>query len=371
MSTAAPRASGEAAHAPGRFDDAPFLRACRGQSVPHVPVWFMRQAGRSLPEYRAARGPGSILDAIAQPELVAELTRQPVDRYGTDAAIFFSDIVVPAAAVGFGVDVAPGTGPVVSEPFRSAADLVRLRPLEPEVDTPYVIEAVQLLSQSLEVPLIGFAGGPFTVASYLVEGGPSKNFTKVKALMHADPALWHDLVGRLTDMALASLRSQLDAGASAIQVFDSWAGILTPKDYAELVLPATRRLFAELEASHPGTPTILFGVGTGELLGLMATAGTSVVGVDWRVPLDQARLRVGPGQAVQGNLDPAMCLGSWEVAAAETREVLERAGTAPGHIFNLGHGVLPETDPGILEQVVELVHREGRAGVGVGAGVTA
>jgi uroporphyrinogen decarboxylase len=364
MSTAAPRALRGAAPAPGRFDDAPFIRACRGQAVPHVPVWFMRQAGRALPEYRAARGPGSILEAIAQPELVAELTRQPVDRYGTDAAIFFSDIVVPAAAVGFGVDIAPGTGPVVSEPFRTAADLDRLRPLEPEIDTPYVIEAVELLSQSLDVPLIGFAGGPFTVASYLVEGGPSKNFTKVKALMHADPALWHDLVERLTDMALASLRSQIDAGASAIQVFDSWAGILSPKHYAELVLPATKRLFSDLAATHPDTPTILFGVGAGELLGLMATAGTSVLGVDWRVPLDEARQRVGSGTAIQGNLDPALCLGTWEVAAAETREVLERAGTAPGHIFNLGHGVLPETDPGILEQVVDLVHREGRAGVG-------
>jgi len=364
MSTAAPHAPGGSAHASGRFDDSPFIRACRGQTVPHVPVWFMRQAGRSLPEYRAARGPGSILDAIAQPELVAELTRQPVDRYGTDAAIFFSDIVVPAAAVGFGVDVAPGTGPVVAEPFRSAADLARLRPLEPDVDTPYVIEAVGLLSRSLDVPLIGFAGGPFTVASYLVEGGPSKNFTRVKSLMQSDPVLWHDLVDRLTDMALASLRSQLDAGAAAVQVFDSWAGILSPRHYAELVLPATTRLFADLEASHPGTPTILFGVGTGELLGLMATAGTSVVGIDWRVPLDEARRRVGAGVAVQGNLDPAMCLGSWEVAATETREVLDRAGTAAGHIFNLGHGVLPETDPGILEQVVALVHAEGRAGVG-------
>jgi uroporphyrinogen decarboxylase len=364
MSTAAPEAPGGPAPAPGRFDDAPFIRACRGQDVPHVPVWFMRQAGRSLPEYRAARGPGSILDAIAQPELVAELTRQPVDRYGTDAAIFFSDIVVPAAAVGFGVDVAPGTGPVVSEPFRSAADLQRLRPLEPELDTPYVIDAVRILADTLEVPLIGFAGGPFTVASYLVEGGPSKNFTRVKSMMQAEPDLWHDLVERLTDMALASLRSQLDAGAAAVQVFDSWAGILSPRHYEELVLPATRRLITELATSHPGIPTILFGVGTGELLPLMATAGTSVVGIDWRVPLDEARARVGAGTAVQGNLDPAMCLGPWEVAAAETREVLARAGTAPGHIFNLGHGVLPETDPAILEQVVTLVHAEGRAGVG-------
>lgn len=346
-----------------RFDDAPFIRACRGQPVPHVPVWFMRQAGRSLPEYRAARGPGSILEAIARPDLVAKLTRQPVERYGTDAAIFFSDIVVPAAAVGFGVDVAPGTGPVVAEPFRSKEDLQRLRPLEPALDTPYVTEAVGLAASSLEVPLIGFAGGPFTVASYLVEGGPSKNFTRIKALMHSEPALWHELVERLTDMAVASLRSQLDAGAAAVQVFDSWAGILTPRHYADLVLPATRRLFADLEASHPGAPTILFGVGTGELLGLMGGAGASVVGVDWRVPLDEARLRVGPGTAVQGNLDPALCLGNWGVAATETREVLARAGTAPGHIFNLGHGVLPETDPSILERVVTLVHAEGRAGV--------
>jgi uroporphyrinogen decarboxylase len=347
----------------GRFDDAPFIRACRGLSVDRVPVWFMRQAGRSLPEYRAARGSGSILEAIARPELVAQLTRQPVDRYGTDAAIFFSDIVVPAAAIGFGVDVAPGTGPVVAEPFRVKEDLQRLRPLEPERDTPYVIEAVGILAETLTVPLIGFAGGPFTVASYLVEGGPSKNFTRVKALMHGEPTIWHQLVERLTDLAIASLRSQLDAGASAVQLFDSWAGILTPRHYEALVLPATRRLFAELAESHPDIPTILFGVGTGELLGLMATAGSSVVGIDWRVPLDEARTRVGPAISVQGNLDPALCLGSWEVARDETRDVLARAGTRPGHVFNLGHGVLPETDPAILEQVVELVHAEGRAGV--------
>jgi uroporphyrinogen decarboxylase len=348
---------------PSRFEDAPFIRACRRLPVDHVPVWFMRQAGRALPEYRAARGPGSILEAIARPELVAELTRQPVDRYGTDAAIFFSDIVVPAAAIGFGVDIAPGTGPVVGQPFRTAADLQRLRPLEPELDTPYVIEAVRELTGSLAVPLIGFAGGPFTVASYLVEGGPSKSFTKIKALMLGDPELWWALVDRLTQLALASLRSQLDAGASAVQVFDSWAGILSPRHYEELVLPATRRLFAELAQSHPGVPTILFGVGTGELLGAMASAGSTVVGIDWRVPLDEGRRRVGPDLAVQGNLDPASCLAGWPVAEAETRDVLARAGTDPGHIFNLGHGVLPETDPGILEQVAELVHAEGRAGV--------
>jgi uroporphyrinogen decarboxylase len=328
----------------------------------------MRQAGRSLPEYLAERGTGSILEAIAQPELVAKLTLQPVTRYGTDAAIFFSDIVVPVAAIGFGVDVAPGVGPVVSRPFTSQEDLQRLRPLEPEIDAPYVTEAVRILAGELRVPLIGFAGGPFTVASYLVEGGPSKNFSRVKSLMHTDPGLWHQLIENLTDLALASLRSQLDAGANAAQVFDSWAGNLTPRHYEELVLPATRRLFAELASSHPDVPTILFGVGTGELLSLMGTAGSSVVGIDWRVPLDEARRRVGPDIAVQGNLDPALCLSTWPVAAAETREVLARAGDAPGHIFNLGHGVLPETDPAILEDVVRLVHAEGKAGVEAGVG---
>ena len=356
---------GVASTAGDRFDDSPFIRACRGLAVDRVPVWFMRQAGRSLPEYRAARGTGSILDAIAQPELVAELTRQPVDRYGTDAAILFSDIVVPVAAIGFGVDVAPGTGPVVAEPFRSKDDLQRLRPLEPETDTPHVVDAVRILAEELAVPLIGFAGGPFTVASYLVEGGPSKNFARIKALMLGEPLVWHQLVERLTDLALASLRSQLDAGAAAVQVFDSWAGILTPRHYEELVLPSTTRLFAELAETHPGVPTILFGVGTGELLDSMATSGSAVVGIDWRVPLDEARRRIGPGVAVQGNLDPAVCLTTWEVAAAETRDVLDRAGHAPGHVFNLGHGVLPETDPAILEQVVALVHAEGRAGVEV------
>jgi uroporphyrinogen decarboxylase len=324
----------------------------------------MRQAGRALPEYLAARGPGSILDAIAQPDLVAELTLQPVRRYGTDAAIFFSDIVVPVAAIGFGVDIAPGVGPVVAEPFRSASDLERLRPLDPETDTPYVAQAVRILAGELTVPLIGFAGGPFTVGSYLVEGGPSKNFIRIKSLMHTEAKLWHRLVDRLTDLAITSLRSQLDAGASAAQVFDSWAGILTPRDYEEFVLPATRRLFAELAESHPGVPTILFGVGTGELLPLMALAGSTVIGVDWRVPLDAARRRIGPHLALQGNLDPVLCLAPWDVVADEARDVLSRAGVEPGYVFNLGHGVLPQTDPGILEQLVDLVHREGRAGVG-------
>jgi uroporphyrinogen decarboxylase len=324
----------------------------------------MRQAGRSLPEYRSTRGSGSILSAIAQPELAAELTLQPVRRYGVDAAILFSDIVVPVHAVGFGVDVVPGRGPVVDRPFAGPADLARLRPLEPETDVPYVLEAVRLLRAELEglgVPLIGFAGAPFTVASYLVEGGPSRTFAKVKALMHGQPDLWAQLLDRLADMAGAFLRAQVEAGASAVQLFDSWVGWLSPAEYRRFVLPNTRALLGDLD--DLGVPRILFGVGTGELLGSMSTAGAEVVGVDWRVPLSEARRRVGPDRAVQGNLDPAVCLAPLEVVAAETRAVLSEAGTEPGHVFNLGHGVLPETDPGVLAAVVDLVHAEGRAGV--------
>ena len=334
--------------------DAPFLLACRRQASPHVPVWFMRQAGRALPEYRARRGSGSILAAIRQPDLVTELTIQPVRRYGVDAAILFSDIVVPVAAIGFGVDVVPGTGPVVNEPFRSKEDLSRLRPLEPEEDTPYVLEAVRQLVAELSVPVIGFAGAPFTVASYLIEGGPSRSHARTKALMHAEPETWWALMDALADMAVASLRSQVEAGVQAVQLFDSWAGFLSPADYAELVLPVTRRIFHGL--ADLGVPRIHFGVGTGELLGLMADAGPDVMGVDWRVPMDVAWDRVGDDKAVQGNLDPAVCLAPWEVVEAETRKILEQAGGRPGHIFNLGHGVLPDTDPATLERVVELVH---------------
>jgi uroporphyrinogen decarboxylase len=352
--------------APGspRLADAPFLRACRRQPVDHTPVWFMRQAGRSLPEYRAARGTGSILGAIAQPDLAAEVSLQPLRRYGVDAAILFSDIVVPVHAIGFGVDVVPGRGPVIERPFRGPADLERLRPLEPGTDVPYVIETVRLLRAELEpqgVPLIGFAGAPFTVASYLVEGGPSRTFAKVKALMHGEPELWAALLARLADMAVAFLRAQVEAGASALQLFDSWAGWLSPAEYERFVLPSTRAVLAGL--GDLDVPTILFGVGTGELLGLMATAGADVIGVDWRVPLSEARRRVGPDHAVQGNLDPAVCLAPYPVVAEAARAVLSEAGSAPGHIFNLGHGVLPETDPDVLAGVVELVHAEGRAGV--------
>jgi uroporphyrinogen decarboxylase len=340
--------------------DAPFLRACRGRPAPWVPVWFMRQAGRSLPEYRALRGTGSVLEAIAHPELAAELTLQPVRRYGVDAAILFSDIVVPVHAVGFGVGVVPGVGPVVERPFRGPADLSRLRPLEPDTDMAHVLETVRILAKELTVPLIGFAGAPFTVASYLVEGRPSRTHARTKALMHADPVTWRALLERLADLALASLRAQVAAGDAAVQLFDSWIGTVSAEDYHEHVLPATSRVFAGL--ADAGVPRIHFGVGTGELLGLMARAGAEVVGVDWRVPIGEARRRVGPGVAVQGNLDPAVCLAPWEVVRAQARRVLESNGGRPGHVFNLGHGVLPETDPAVLERLVELVHAEGEAG---------
>ena len=340
----------------------PFLAACRGEPHDRVPVWFMRQAGRALPEYRAIRGEGSILDAIRKPELATEISMQPVRRYGVDAAVLYSDIVVPVAAIGFGVDIAPGTGPVVAEPFRTKADLQRLRPLEPELDTPYVLETVAALAKELpaDVPLIGFAGAPFTVASYLVEGQPSRTYGCTKAMMFGEPDLWAALVDRLADIAIASLRSQVEHGARAIQLFDSWAGALAPDDYRRHVLPASAKVFAGI--ADLDVPRIHFGVNTGELLGLFAEAGADVVGVDWRTPLSVARTRVPAGTALQGNLDPAACLAPWPAVAEKVRAVLADNGGNPAYVFNLGHGVLPEIDPGILEQVVALVHEEGVAG---------
>jgi uroporphyrinogen decarboxylase len=331
-----------------------FLAACRCEPVTRTPVWFMRQAGRSLPEFRARRGKGSILDAVRDPELAAELTCQPVRRYGVDAAILFSDIMVPLAAIGFGVRIVRGKGPVVDAPFRSTADLGRLRPLDPLADTPYVLETVRRVVAALDVPLIGFAGAPFTLASYLIEGGPSRDFARTKTLMHRDPGTWFALADRLAEVAVTSLRSQVEAGASAVQLFDSWAGALSRGDYEHFALPATRQI---LEGLAPlGVPRLVFGVGSGEFLDLMATAGADVVGVDWRVPLDRAAARVGPRTALQGNLDPAVCLAGFDAAQLAARRVLAEGRAAAGHVFNLGHGVLPATDPDVLRRLVELVH---------------
>ncbi len=339
----------------------PFLAACRNLPASRTPVWFMRQAGRSLPEYRAIRGDGSILDAIKIPDLSTEITLQPVRRYGVDAAILYSDIVVPVHAIGFGVDIAPGIGPVVDVPFTGEADLARLRPLEPEEDTPWVLETVRNLAKELppEVPLIGFAGAPFTVASYLIEGRPSKTYAKTKAMMLGEPALFAKLLNAIAELSLASLRSQVGAGARAFQLFDSWAGALSVADYRTHVLPASRWIFDGM--ADLGVPGIHFGVATGELLTSMAEAGADVVGVDWRVPLDAARDRLGPDVAVQGNLDPEAAFAPWPVLEEKVHAVLDANTGRPGHIFNLGHGVLPETDPDQLTRVVETVHATGAA----------
>ena len=330
-----------------------FLRACRLEPVDSTPVWFMRQAGRSLPEYRALRAKHGILEICTTSELAVEATLQPVRRLGVDAAILFSDIVVPLQAMGVELDIREGVGPVIPQTIRSRDDLRRIQSLEPERDMPEVIEAVRALAGELDVPLIGFGGGPFTLATYLVEGGPSKSHARTKAFMYQEPETWRELLARLGDAVLASLRAQVRAGASAVQLFDSWIGALSVDDYSTYVLPTVERILAGL--GDLGVPRIYFGIATGELLPLMARAGADVVGLDWRVPLNEARRRVGPDRAVQGNLEPAACLAPWHVLRAKAAGVLERGG-GRGHVFNLGHGVLPETDPHVLARLVEFVH---------------
>ncbi|KUG53758.1 uroporphyrinogen decarboxylase [Serinicoccus chungangensis] len=334
--------------------DSTLVRAARRQPVPHTPVWFMRQAGRSLPEYREVRKDVAMLTSCRTPELVTEITLQPVRRHGVDAAIFFSDIVVPLQAVGVDVDIVAGTGPVIAEPIRTRADLDRLPELTPE-HVPDITESVRLLTAELGgTPLIGFAGAPFTLASYLVEGGPSKNHERTKALMHGDPQLWSDLCARLAQISGAFLRVQAQAGASAVQLFDSWAGHLSRADYLRHVEPHSRSVLEGV--ADLGIPRIHFGVGTGELLPAMADAGADVIGVDYRVSLTDAVERTGGRYAVQGNLDPALLFAPWSALEARVREIVEEGRNAPGHIFNLGHGVLPDTDPTVLTRVVELVH---------------
>lgn len=333
----------------------PFLAATRGVRERHTPVWFMRQAGRSLPEYRAIRGSGSILDAIKNPELATEITLQPVRRYGVDAAVLYSDIVVPAHATGFGIDVAPGTGPVASSPLRTMDDLVRLRPLELD-DIEYVVSTVRNLVAELHVPLLAFAGAPFTVASYLIEGRPSRTYENTKHMMHAEEALWHSIMGRLVQHSVTFISAQIDAGAEAFQLFDSWAGALSRRDYDAFVRPHTHNVFRQLSERHPGVPGIHFGIGCDHLLESMNSVGNSVIGLDWRTPISEARARLGDDVVVQGNLDPALVLGDVTVASAGVEQVLADNGGHPGHIFNLGHGVQPHTDPSVLETVVQLVH---------------
>ncbi|HEY2771627.1 MAG TPA: uroporphyrinogen decarboxylase [Solirubrobacteraceae bacterium] len=338
--------------------EAPLLvRALRGEPVERPPVWFMRQAGRSLPEYRALRKGRTLLELARTPELAAEVTLQPVRRHGVDAAILFSDIVLALAGVGIELEIRPGVGPVIAAPVRTAADIRRLRPLEPDEDLPEVGEAVRLLCAELDVPLIGFAGGPFTLASYLIEGGPSKAQARTKAMMLGQPALFRDLLDRLAAIAAASLRAQARAGAAAVQVFESWIGFLSRAQYERHVAPPTRALFDEV--SDLGVPRILFGVGAGHLLEAMADTGPDTLGLDWRTPLSEARHRLGPKISLQGNLDPAALLAPWASVEEEARSVLAGA-PATGYVFNLGHGVLPDTPPDVPGRLVELVHEHAR-----------
>ncbi len=318
----------------------------------------MRQAGRSLPEYRKIRGEGSILEAIKQPELAAEFTLQPVRRYGVDAAVLYSDIVVPPHAVGFGIDVAPGTGPVAAQPLRTRTDLARLRPLHHE-DITYVTDTVLQLVRELKVPLLAFAGAPFTVASYLIEGRPSKTYQNTKRMMHSDSVLWHEVMERLTQHSVEFISAQLNAGAEAFQVFDSWAGALSKADYDTFVKPHTTAVFTQIAERHPGVKGIHYGVACDHLLESMNSVGNAVIGLDWRTTITGARQRLGANTVVQGNLDPALVLAGADIAVEGARAVIADNAGHPGHIFNLGHGAQPDMDPGVLAAVVDYVHSEG------------
>lgn len=340
-----------------------FLRACRREAVERTPVWFMRQAGRFLPEYRRIRERHGILEIATTPELAVEVARVAVERLGTDAAILFADIMIPLQGMGVALRIEPDHGPVIEEPVRGPADVERLGRLDPEEAVGFIGETIRGLTEVLDVPVIGFSGGPFTLASYLVEGGPSRSYARTKALLLGEHRVWADLLDRLTEAMVAYLRYQVECGAHAVQVFDSWIGALAPEDYERAVLPWSRRMFEAL--ADLGVPRIHFGVGTAHLLEAMRQAGPDVVGLDWRVPLDEGWSRVGLDVAVQGNLDPAALLAPWEVVEARATDVVRRAGGRPGHVFNLGHGVLPETPPDALARVVELVHRiSERAGAG-------
>lgn len=343
----------------GRTSSSAVVRAFSGHRPDDPatrPVWFMRQAGRSLPEYRETRAGVAMLDACLDPPLAAEITLQPIRRHGVDAGILFSDIVVPLRLAGVTVDIVPGTGPVFEQPVRTAADVARLRPLDAAALAP-VEEAVRLVVAELGgTPLLGFAGAPFTLASYLVEGGPSKDQLRARTLMHADPAAWGALMDWCADVTGAFLRAQVVAGTSAVQLFDSWAGSLSLADYTAHVAPASRRALSHVAGL--GVPVVHFGTGTGELLAAMRGVGADVVGVDHRVPLDEASRRLGDATPVQGNVDPAFLAAPWPVLEAHVRDVLRRGAQAPGHVLNLGHGVPPTTDPDVLTRVVRLAHGE-------------
>ena len=330
------------------------MRAARGDRPETLPVWFMRQAGRSLPEYRASRAGTEMLDACLDPALAAEITLQPVRRHGVDAAVFFSDIVVPVLLAGVDVTIVPGRGPVLAEPVRTASDVLRLRPLEPERLAP-ISEAVSIVVRELGgTPLVGFGGAPYTLASYLIEGGPSKDQLRARALMRTDPRTWATLLNWCADVTGAFLRAQVEAGASVVQLFDSWAGSLSRNDYQRRVAPHSRRAFDALRGFE--VPKIHFGLGMSEMLDLLPPLGADVIGIDWRLPLDEANERLGGHLPLQGNIDAAFLTAPWNLVEAHVRDVVERGAAAPAHIVNLGHGVPPDTDPDVLTRIVELVH---------------
>jgi len=341
-----------------RLADSAFLQAARGETPRHTPVWFMRQAGRSLPEYLKVREGIAMLDSCMDADLITEITLQPVRRYGVDAAIFYSDIVLPLKAVGVDLEIKPGVGPVIAEPVRTLADVARIPDLTPE-HVPFITEAVRALVGELApinggTPLIGFAGAPFTVASYLVEGGPSKEYARTKALMFGAPDVWQALMTKVAGISAAFLEVQVAAGASAVQLFDSWAGAVTPADYREYVRPYSAQVLQR--AGALGVPRIHFGVNSAMLLDQMGEAGADIVGVDWRTPLPWAIERVGD-RGVQGNLDPSLVFAPTEVMTARAAEVIEAGRAAKGHIFNLGHGVIPSTNPDQLKRLTEFVQR--------------
>lgn len=338
----------------GRTSASPFVRAVRGERPDVTPVWFMRQAGRSLPEYRETRAGVDMLDACLTPELASEITLQPIRRHGVDAAILFSDIVVPVLLAGVDVRIVAGRGPVLENPIRSASDVLRLRPIDPDALAP-IAEAVRLTVAELgTTPLIAFGGAPFTLASYLVEGGPSKDQLRARAMMYSDPHAWASLLNWCADVTGAFIRTQVEAGASAAQLFDSWIGSLSRRDYQRRVAPHSKRALDALRGLE--VPKIHFGVGSGEVLDLLPGLGVDAVGIDWRLPLDEASARLGGGVPLQGNIDPALLSAPWHVLQAHLEDVLDRGLAAPSHIANLGHGVPPETDPDVLTRIVEFVH---------------
>ena len=336
-----------------------FLRACRREPVDATPIWLMRQAGRYMEEYRAIRAKHTLLEICRQPDLAAQVTLQPVDRIDVDAAILFSDLLLPLEPMGIPFDFIKGEGPAIERPVRSAADVERLRLFEPRESLSHVLDTIRILRRELEerVPLIGFAGAPFTLASYAIEGGPSSNYAKTKALMYGEPDVWHKLCGAFTSVVSDYLRAQVEAGVQAVQLFDSWVGALCPDDYREFAMPHTKQI---LDAVHlTGVPVIHFGTGTSTLLGAMAEAGGDVVGADWRIPLDEAWDRIGHDRAIQGNLDPTLLLGPIERMLEGADDVLRRAAGRRGHIFNLGHGILPETPVEHVQALAQFVHGHG------------